>query len=85
MKDALMAPARYRIAKAEKEKAYERYNYAGSALELATIRERFAEIYSQWDPINKIKESSMDERDKLCAAAYYVIMGRLPDAEERTP
>jgi hypothetical protein len=76
--DDLAAPFRYAKAKAEKQAAYERYNYAAAALELAEIRERFAELYSQWDPINAIKESSVEEREKLAAAAHYVVYGRLP-------
>lgn len=79
----LAAPFRYSQARAEKNAAYERYNYAGAALELATIKERFAELYSQWDPINKIKELPIEERAKLCASAYYVMHGRLPDSEAR--
>jgi hypothetical protein len=77
--DDLAAPFRYVNAKAEKKAAYERYNYASAALELAEIRERFAELYSQWDPLNAIKDSALDEREKLAAAAHYVVMGRLPD------
>jgi len=49
---------------------------------LATIRERFAEIYSQFEPVNKIQAMKLDEREKLCAAAYYVITGRLPKETE---
>jgi len=80
--DALIAPSRFLIAQAEKREAYQRYNYAGQALELATIRERFAEIYSQFEPVNKIQAMKLDEREKLCAAAYYVITGRLPKETE---
>lgn len=76
--DAIVAPVRYQVAKAERSAAYERYNYAAVALELAQIKERFAELYSQYDPINAIKDMQMGERDKLCASAYYVIHGRLP-------
>ena len=79
--DALVAPARYQVAQAEKKAAYERYNYASVALELAKIHERFTELYSQFDPVEKIKSMNGDERDRLCASAYYVIYGRLPKEE----
>ena len=78
----LAAPFRYSHAQAEKKAAYERYNYASSALELATIKERFMELYSQYDPINKIKDLPFEERDKLCASAYYIMYGRLPDNKD---
>lgn len=76
--DSWVASFRYQTAQAEKKTAYERYNYAGAALELAIIRERFAELYSQFDPVEKIKAMKGDERDRLCASAYYVMYGRLP-------
>jgi len=76
---SLIAPVQYMAARAEKKAASERYNYAGAALELATIKERFAEIYSQADPVEKIKAMDIDERERLCASAYYVMTGRLPE------
>jgi len=79
--ESLVAPARYQLAKAEKRTAYEQYNYAGVALELAQIRERFAELYSQQEPIATIQKRDGDERNRLCSSAYYVIYGRLPDKE----
>ena len=79
--ESLVAPARYQLAQAEKRTAYERYNYAGAALELAQIRERLAELYDQQEPIATIQKREGDERNKLCASAYYVIYGRLPDKE----
>ena len=78
----LAAPFRYSLAQSEKKAAYERYNYASVALELATIKERFMELYSQFDPVNKIKDLPLEERDKLCASAYYVMYGRLPDKKD---
>jgi uncharacterized protein YaaN involved in tellurite resistance len=78
----LAAPFRYSQAQAEKKAAYEHYNYASAALELATIKERFAELYSQWDPVNKIKDSGLEEREKLCASAYYILYGRLPEEDK---
>ena len=78
----LAAPFRYSLAQSEKKAAYERYNHASVALELATIKERFIELYSQLDPVNKIKDLPLEERDKLCASAYYVMYGRLPDKKD---
>ena len=78
----LAAPFRYSLAQSEKKAAYERYNHASIALELATIKERFIELYSQLDPVNKIKDLPLEERDKLCASAYYVMYGRLPDKKD---
>jgi hypothetical protein len=80
--DDLAAPFRYRVAQAEKKTAYEAYNLASVSLELAQIKERFAELYSQHDPVDKISKMKLGERAKLCAAAQYVITGRLPEEEE---
>jgi hypothetical protein len=73
----------YQMAKAKKDEAYERYNYAAAALENAQIRERFAEIKSQSEPLNSLINAPMSERDRLYAAAYYVVVGRLPKAEKK--
>ena len=81
--DALIAPVAYQLAQAERREAYERYNYAAKALEFAKIMERYRELSSQWEPINTIIGSTLDERDKLCAVAYYVLCGRLPDSIAR--
>ena len=78
----LAAPFRYSQAQSERKAAYERYNYASAALELATIKERFMELYSQFDPVNKIKDLPLEEREKLCASAYYIMYGRLPDKKD---
>jgi hypothetical protein len=68
----------YMLAQARRETAFERYNYAGAALELAQIKERLAEIQSQHEPLAGLAEQPFAERDKLCAAAFYVVVGRLP-------
>jgi hypothetical protein len=82
MSDKLAAPFHYRIAQSDKRTAYERYNYAASALELAQIKERFAEVYSQYDPVNKVSNMRYDDRDMLCAIAHYVVVGRLPEEDK---
>ena len=80
--NALAAPFRYSQAQSDRKAAYERYNYASAALELATIKERFMELYSQFDPVNTIKDLPLEERERLCASAYYVMYGRLPDKKD---
>ena len=71
--------AKYQTAKAEARAAYERYNYAGAALELARIKERLAEMASQHEPLAALRDAAMCERDRLYAAAYYAVVGRLPN------
>jgi len=70
----------YMLAQAEKRRTYERYNYAGVALTNAQINERLAEINSQADPLNNLIGQPLSERDRLYAAAFYVVVGRMPDA-----
>jgi hypothetical protein len=66
----------FMLQQARKETAYERFNYATAALELATIRERLAEIASQHEPLATLISAACSERDRLCAAARYVVTGR---------
>lgn len=68
----------YMNAQERRRTAYERYNYAGTALELAYIKERLAEIKSQHEPLNGLLSKAMSERDRLYAAAFYVVIGRMP-------
>ena len=68
----------YLLAQAERREAYERYNYAGAALKNAQIKERLAEIKSQHEPLNGLIGEAMSERDRLYAAAFYVVVGRMP-------
>lgn len=69
----------YQLRIAQKEAAYNQYNYAGSALELSKIKERLAEIESQHAPLCKLKESN---RDEAFAVAFYCVIGRFPDGYE---
>lgn len=71
--------AAYRIASAERREAFEAYNTASARLQLAQIRERLAEIKSQYQPINSLLEKSMPERERMWAIAYFVVWGRLPE------
>ena len=70
--------AGYMLAQSKRETAYERYNYASSALKLAQIKERLAETKSQHEPLAGLINAELSERDRLYAAAYYVVVGRLP-------
>ena len=73
--------AQYQTAKAEARAAYERYNYASTALELARIKERLAEMASQHEPLAALRDEAMTERERLYAAAHYAVVGRLPNKE----
>ena len=75
--------AKYQTATAEAQAAYERYNYAGAALELARIKERLAEMASQHEPMASLRDADMTERDRLYAAAHYAVVGRLPTQKVR--
>ena len=72
----------YMLKRAEKQTAIERRNYADAALEIAQIKERLAEINSQCDPLDTLITEAMSERDRLYAAAYYVVVGRMPNREK---
>lgn len=63
--------------------AYSEYNAAARGLELARINERLAEIKSQHEPLAKLMEQPLSERDRLYAAAFYVVIGRMPTTPER--
>ena len=71
--------AMYQKAKADTRAARASLNYASVALELAEIKERLAEMASQHEPLAALRESAMMERDRLYAAAYYAVVGRLPE------
>ncbi len=47
MDQSIIRSVQFRQATVEREKAYERYNYASSALTLAQVQERAAELASQ--------------------------------------
>jgi hypothetical protein len=48
-------------------------------LENRQIKERLAEILSQSEPLDKLISTVMPERDRLYAAAFYVVVGRIPE------
>jgi hypothetical protein len=67
----------YMLAQAEKREAYQQYNHASSKLQLAQIKERFAEIISQHNPINeRFPELQEAERERLIDLVRYVVIGR---------
>ena len=68
----------YMKAQADTRTALERLNFASAALENAQIRERLAKIKSQSDPLASLIGQEMKERDRLYAAAFYVVNGRMP-------
>jgi hypothetical protein len=70
--------AHYMLEQSRRETAYERYNYAGASLENAQIKERLAQIKSQSDPLDDLLKQRMSERERLYAAAYFVVVGRMP-------
>ena len=74
-----LAFSRYQLRQAEKREACEKYTYAGQLLENRQIKERLAEILSQSEPLDKLISTVMPERDRLYAAAFYVVVGRIPE------
>jgi len=67
----------YMLAKERTATARQRYEAAAAALALAEIRERMAEIKSQHEPLAKLAESGKSARNIMCAAASYVVNGRI--------
>ena len=68
----------YLRRQSETEAAKQQYNYAGANLERARIYERLAQIKSQHEPLAGLADAAMTERDRLYAAAHFVVHGRLP-------
>lgn len=69
----------YFEATARKAAAKARYDHASEALNLAGIHERLAEIKSQSEPLESLLKAPMGERERLYAAAFYVVVGRVPE------
>jgi hypothetical protein len=72
----------YFLATARREAAVQQRNYASTLVDLERVRERLAEIKSQHEPLAKLLEAPMSERDRLYAAAFYVVVGRMPTPKE---
>lgn len=63
----------------ETKTAFANYCLASTNLDLAKIRERLAEAKSQHDPLASIiTNASLSDREKLYAAAFWVVIGKLP-------
>ena len=69
----------YALAREAKRAAYEKYNYAAANLENCQIKERLAEIGEQHEPLASLLGNEMTERERLYAAAFYVVVGRMPE------
>jgi len=72
----------YQKAKVEKDAAYAKYDAAGAHLSNAQIRMRLAELKSQSEPLAGLMEARCTERERLFAAAFYVVHGRMPEMDE---
>lgn len=72
----------YQRRKAETRAARQQRESASTTLEIALIRERLSEIASQHEPLAALLDAVMSERDRLYAAAHYVVVGRLPNAKD---
>lgn len=70
----------YMLKQAEEREAIQHYNYAGAKLRLSQIECRLAEIESQYEPLNGLSPDP-DIRKKMLAAAFYVVVGRMPEKE----
>ena len=66
----------YMRAEAEKDAAFQHYNYASQLLENRQIKCRFAELQSQSEPAKSIIGESGATREQLIAAARFVVLGR---------
>lgn len=74
--DAVSDALRYEIAQAERREAYARLNYASTLLELREIRERAAELRSQYEPMDAFCRSDEQTRRAILRAIRYVVFGR---------
>jgi hypothetical protein len=54
---------------------------ASSRLELASIKERMAELRSQYEPLSSLlpEGASTADRERILAAIFYVVIGRFPE------
>ena len=75
----MSATLRYFHTKSDTEAARNLYNYAGSHLENARIKERLAEIESQHAPLSNLRGAN---RDEAYAVSFYVVVGRWPEGFE---
>ena len=82
--DAVAVTLRYQLAQADKRTARERYNAAGPALDLASIRERLEEVECQAEILQSEGvargDTTRDAIRRAClCVAFYVVAGRVPE------
>lgn len=83
----MSAFAKYMHAQETTRAARNLRDYASASLELATIRERLAELASQHEPLSGLvrqaglscDDPTKSPRDALYAAAFYAVVGRMPE------
>ena len=73
--------AAYQSAKIKTDRERQRLNAAHAALDNASIRERLAEMKSQSEPLASLMYARVSERERLYAAAFYCVNGRMPNME----
>jgi hypothetical protein len=76
----------YMIAQEHRQRMYAEYNAAARGLEMASVKERSAEVRSQSEPLHTLlrklgfdrvlDESRVEMRELLCGLAEYVAYGR---------
>lgn len=69
----------YQLKIAEEQTARAVYNGAGSALRLATIERRLAELENQYAPLSRLQKS---DRHEAYAVAFFCVVGRWPEGFE---
>lgn len=63
----------FRIRRAEAQAARERYDGSCTALELAKVNERAAELASQHEPLNTLTNVNREERERILQAINFVV------------
>jgi hypothetical protein len=66
----------YQLKKSRHEAARNDWERASVKMDLTGIKMRLAEIKSQYQPLAGLLDKRMTERERLYAAAYYVVVGR---------
>lgn len=76
MLDQICASLRYREAQTARREAYEKLNSACLLLSLRQLRERAAELESQYEPMATFSGEDEAIRERILQAVHYVITGR---------
>ena len=56
---------------------------ASARYKLAQIRKRLAELEDQHEPLQSVSNGDPFLRQKMCAAAFYAVIGRWPEEGRR--